>query len=289
MGNELAVKTTREQVTNIINRMQGQFAKALQGAIPADRFCRVVLTAINKNQALAEALCDPRNQVSVISAFMKCAEMRLEPDGRRATINCYKKGNTGTYDITLIPMYQGLAELVMRSGLISSIHADKVCDNDDFTWDTGEIHHKIDYRKPRGKAYAYYCIVRFKDGAVKTETMSLEEINMIRDRSSAYQGSKKYGKTCPWMTDFDEMAKKTVFRRCSKWLPLSPEQRDALEADDDDYTATAAAIKHSADDQFAKAAGIIDVTDSVTETEEPKAEEVKTAGNEEGLFGEAKA
>jgi hypothetical protein len=29
------------------------------------------------------------------------------------------------------------------------------------------------------------------------------------------------------------MAKKTAFRRCSKWLPLSAEFRDALERDDD--------------------------------------------------------
>ena len=29
------------------------------------------------------------------------------------------------------------------------------------------------------------------------------------------------------------MAKKTVFKRCSKWIPLSPEIRDAVNVDDD--------------------------------------------------------
>jgi recombinational DNA repair protein RecT len=35
------------------------------------------------------------------------------------------------------------------------------------------------------------------------------------------------------VSDFAEMGKKTVFRRLSKWLPLSSEFRDALEKDAD--------------------------------------------------------
>lgn len=252
------ITKTKDKANLIVNQMQGQFAKVLPKILPPERFCRVLLTAMNKNPALAEALNDSRNQASVLSAFMRCAEMGLEPDGRRAVINCYKKGNTGTYDVTLIPMFQGLAELAMRSGLISNIHCDKVCENDDFSWENGEIKHKIDFRKPRGAAYAFYCIVKFKDGSIKTETMSLEEVNAIRDRSTAYQAAKKYGKTCPWMTDADEMSKKTVFRRCSKWLPLSPEQRAAIESDDDDYSATAASFKQTTEDKFAQAMGMGD-------------------------------
>lgn len=260
------ITKTKDKANLIVNQMQGQFAKVLPKILPPERFCRVLLTAMNKNPALAEALNDSRNQASVLSAFMRCAEMGLEPDGRRAVINCYKKGNTGTYDVTLIPMYQGLAELAMRSGLISNIHCDKVCENDDFSWENGEIKHKIDFRKPRGAAYAFYCIVKFKDGSIKTETMSLEEVNEIRDRSTAYQSAKKYGKTCPWNTDYSEMAKKSVFRRCSKWLPLSPEQRAAIEADDDDYTATAASFKQTTEDKFAQAMGMGDAPAETGET-----------------------
>lgn len=282
----------RDETPNlIISQMESQFAKVLPKILTPERFCRVVLSAINKNPALKQAIVDPRNKPSVLSAFMRCAEMGLEPDGRRATINCYKKGNTGTYDITLIPMFQGLAELAMRSGMISNIHADKVCENDDFSWDTGEIHHKIDFRKPRGTTYAYYCIVRFKDGSMKTETMSLEEVNGIRDRSSAYQASKRYGKTCPWITDPDEMGKKTVFRRCSKWLPLSPELRSAIEADDEDYTGQAGTIGR---DKFAIAAGLTedDVAPENPEQEQvidTQAESVSTAETaNENLFDDKK-
>jgi len=56
--------------------------------------------------------------------------------------------------------------------------------------------------------------------------MTKDEVTKIRHRSKAANNG-------PWVTDFDEMGKKTVFRRLSKWLQLSPEYRDALDADMD--------------------------------------------------------
>ena len=254
--NEIQKTTKQEEKPSlIIRQMQSQFAKVLPKIITPERFCRVVLSAINKNPALVKAISDPDCQTSVIAAFMRCAEIGLEPDGRRATITCYQNKKTGSYDVTMIPMYQGLSELAMRSGQISSIHADKVCENDDFTWDTGTIRHKINFREPRGNAYAYYCIIRFKDGSVKTETMSLDEVNAIRERSSGYQAAVRYGKTNPWITDPDEMGKKTVFRRCAKWLPLSPEQQKAFDYDNEDFNG-AKAVNSFAADKFAQAVGL---------------------------------
>lgn len=242
-----------QKANNLIKAMGPEFGRVLPKILTPDRFCRVVLSAVNKNQALAQALADTRNQASALGAFMKAAESGLEPDGRRATINCYKK-STGGYDITFIPMYQGLCELAMRSGQISNIHADKVCENDDFEWNTGKISHKINFKEPRGEAYAYYCVVTFKDGSTKTEVMSKSEVEAVRDRSSAFQASKKYGKSCPWITDFDEMAKKTVFRRCSKWIPLSPEVQKAFDFDNDDFSSEiSAAVASAVNDKFNQA------------------------------------
>lgn len=115
----------------------------------------------------------------------------------------------------------------MRTGKVSFIHADIVCQEDEFAYDKGEIKtHKINFQKPRGEMYAVYAICRFKDGTEKAEVMSREEVEKIRKRSKA-------GNSGPWVTDWNEMAKKTAFRRLSKWLELSPEQRDIVEVDDD--------------------------------------------------------
>jgi len=105
-----------------------------------------------------------------------------------------------------------------------------VCANDAFEYDCGEVkRHSIDFKAARGEMYAAYAICTFKDGTKKCEVMSKDEVESIRKRSRA-------GDSGPWKTDYNEMSKKTVFRRLSKWLPLSPEMRDAIEADDTQFT-----------------------------------------------------
>lgn len=229
-GNLPAVPEQKEQTAAgakpdmaqaMIARLQDQAALVLPKHITADRFGRVALSCLRKSPEIQAAIQTDQGRFSLLNCLMRCAEMGIEPDGRRAHLIPYKN------EVTLIVDYKGIAELVMRSGLVSSLHADKVCDADEFTVDRGEVKaHKVDYRKPRGKAYAFYCLVRFKDGSEKAEIMTAEEVEAIRSRSRA-------GRSGPWVTDFDEMAKKTVFRRASKWLPLSPEIRTAIEQDDD--------------------------------------------------------
>jgi hypothetical protein len=71
--------------------------------------------------------------------------------------------------------------------------------------------------------------VRLKDATEEFDVMSLEEIETIRRRSPAADDG-------PWVTDWREMAKKTVFRRLSKILTLSPELVELLEQDDEPLT-----------------------------------------------------
>jgi len=157
----------------------------------------------------------------LLEALMKCSQAGLEPDGRNAHLIPYKD------QVQVIFDYKGLVELAMRSGMVANIHADVVCDNDTFEYDRGELKaHKIDFKTSRGGVYAAYALVRFKDGSEKAEVMTREEIEGIRKRSRAANAG-------PWVTDWNEMAKKTVFRRLSKWITLSPEFRDAVDKDDD--------------------------------------------------------
>ena len=196
--------------------MKQQFAAALPHHLTPDRFCRIALTALTRTPKLADC-----TQESLMRCLLDLSAYGIEPDGRRAHLIPY--GN----QCTLILDWKGLAELAMRSGIISKLHADIVCENDVFDYNLGEIvQHKIDFKEPRGAMYAAYAMAVTKDGPVFVAVLSKEEIDGIRKRS-------KSGNSGPWQTDYNEMAKKTAFRRLAKWLPLSAEFRDAVDKDDD--------------------------------------------------------
>lgn len=217
MSNELAQRPKNEIRAFLEgNSLKDQVARVLPTHLKPERFIRVSITATTRNPKLLE--CTP-------ASFFKClldlSALGLEPDGRRAHLIPYGK------ECTLIIDWKGLAELAMRSGIVSVLHADVVCENDVFDYDRGELKtHKVDYRKDRGAIYAVYALCKFKDGNEKCDVMSIAEVNAIRKRSRS-------GNNGPWVTDFNEMAKKTVFRRLSKWLPLSAEFRDALDTESD--------------------------------------------------------
>ena len=199
-----------------------RIATALPKHLTPDRMIGVALTTLQRTPLLAQC-----TQGSFFNAMLSLSQFGLEPDGRNAHLIPFRNGKTGQYDVQLIIDYKGLVELAMRSGKVSNIHADVVCENDEFEYNMGEIKaHKIDFKQPRGKVYAVYCICTFKDGTKKTDVMSKDDVEAIRKRSRA-------GSSGPWVTDWAEMAKKTAFKRLSKWLPLSSEFRDAVQHDDD--------------------------------------------------------
>ena len=200
----MMTETTKKPATLVdvlqSDTMKSQWAVVLPKCLTADRLARVALTQLRKTPKLASC-----NQGSFLSALMTCAELGIEPNGRHAHLIPYGQ------DCTLIIDYKGLVELAMRSGKISRIHADVVCENDKISIKNGIIDHEINPLKERGQMVGAYAMCAFIDGTEKHEYMSKAEVDAVRDRSRA-------GKAGPWVSDYNEMAKKTVFRRMSKWL-----------------------------------------------------------------------
>lgn len=208
----------------VSDEFKRQIAMALPKHLTPDRFIRVALTAMMRTPKLAQC-----TQASLFKCLLDLSQLGIEPDGRRAYLIPRGNSNAKTIECTYIVDYKGLVELVMRSGLVSNIHADIVCDNDEFEYNIGEIvKHKIDFKKDRGKAYAAYAIVTLKDGTKKCEVLAADEIEKIRKQSPN-------GNTGPWIAYPYEMWKKTAFRRCHKWLSLSPETQRLIEMDDCQY------------------------------------------------------
>ncbi len=211
-------------------KMREQFAAALPKHLTPERFCRVAITALTRTPKLAEC-----TQESFFRCLLDLSAYGIEPDGRRAHLIPYRDNRLNVTTCTLILDWKGLAELAMRSGIIAKLHADIVCENDVFEYNLGEItKHVIDWKQPRGAMYAAYAMAVTKEGPVFVAVLNKEEIDAIRRRS-------KSGGSGPWVTDYNEMAKKTAFRRLAKWLPMSAEFRDAVEKDGDEVEHDASA------------------------------------------------
>jgi len=208
-----------------------QFAAALPRHLSVDRFVRTLQTTLLRNPDLEKA-----DKASFFLAALNLSALGIEADGRRGHLIPFENKKKGITEVQLIIDYKGLAELVRRSGEVSDLHADIVCENDEFSYCYGTGSHlkHRPARKDRGEMVEAYSYVRLKDGTDSFEVMNLEEVLQVRDESQGYKSAVKYqNDSHPWIKHFREMAKKTVFRRHSKWLPLSPELREKIEIEDE--------------------------------------------------------
>lgn len=210
-----------------------QMALALPKHMTADRLARIALTEVRKNPKLAQ--CD---QTSFLGAIMQLASLGLEPGGalghayllpfdKRQKVGGQWK-TVGT-DVQLIIGYRGMIDLARRSGQIVSLEARTVHARDHFEVELGldsRIVHRPDWTaQERGPLTFVYAVAKLRDGGVQFEVMSRAEIEGIRAQSKAKDNG-------PWVTHFDEMAKKTVIRRLFKYLPVSIEIQRAVGLDE---------------------------------------------------------
>jgi recombination protein RecT len=224
-----AVNKQGARIQDILEARKGEIAKALPKHLTADRLVRVALTAIGKIPKLAECTGS-----SLWAALMACAELGLEPGGAlgHAYLIPFENRKAGVTECQLIVGYRGLLELIRRSGELAQIEAHVIHEKDEYSVEYGlnpKFVHKPKLDGDPGKPVLTYVIARLRDGSSHVEIMTTLEVEKIRSRSK----SKDSG---PWVTDWEEMAKKTVVRRAFKYLPVSSERLvQALEVDNEDY------------------------------------------------------
>ena len=211
------------------------FAAALPAHIPAERFMRVVLTAVQNNPDLARA-----DRASLWNACMRAAQDGLLPDGRDGALVIYRsksgekdeKGRDVWIDkVQWMPMIGGLRKKVRNSGEIKDWSAHVVHAKDHFEFELGDspfIKHKPFMDGDPGQVIAAYSVAQFKTGELSREVMTRAEIEKVRSVSR----SKDKG---PWLDWYEEMCRKVVARRHSKILPMSSDLDDLIRRDDELY------------------------------------------------------
>lgn len=182
---------------------QKQLAAALPKFLDTDHFVRSALTEFRLNPALAEC-----SVPSVLGYFMQAAACGLEPASVLG--QCYpvpfNNKKTGQKECQFLLSYRGMLAIARRSGEIASVIAEAVHEKDEFDVEYGlepKLTHKPYLDGDPGALKGCYVVVRFKGDGVEPliKYMPKSEIEKHKRRSKAANSG-------PWVTDYEEMAKK---------------------------------------------------------------------------------
>ncbi|HVM30757.1 MAG TPA: recombinase RecT [Candidatus Limnocylindrales bacterium] len=194
--------------------------------IDPQRLKAVVLSQFTRTPALWD--CEP---VSIARSVVEAAQMGLEPTGAigGAHLVPFRNSKTGKTEAQLIIDYRGYVQLARRSGEVSKVWARVVREKDEFYVEAGtddELHHRpyLGQDDP-GNVTHVYAVIRYRDGSQQFDWDTRAWVESIRKRSKAADKG-------PWVTDWAEMAKKSILRRLLKTAPLTVEARRAIEMEE---------------------------------------------------------
>lgn len=229
-GGVMAVKKTNQpdgikNMQQLVLSMQDQIKKALPSVLTGERFSRMILTAMSSTPQLQQ--CTPK---SFLGAMMQAAQLGVEPNTPLGQAYLIPYKNKGALECSFQLGYKGLIDLAYRSGEVKDIQAHEVRENDVFEYELGldpKLKH-VPATSNRGPVVMYYAVFHTKDGGYGFEVMSAED---IKEHAKKYSKAYSSGYS-PWTTNFDEMAKKTVLKKCLKYAPLKTEFVRAMSADE---------------------------------------------------------
>lgn len=124
--------------------------------------------------------------------------------------------------------YMGILHLAQSTGSIKWGQCKLVYSNDTYEsngLDTAPTH-KYNAFGDRGDVVGGYCTVKTADGDYLTEEMSLAEIKATEATSKAKNG--------PWKNFWEEMARKTIVKRASKYWPRAERLDNAIHVINED-------------------------------------------------------
>lgn len=205
---------------------QAAIPKIVAKILSPDRLIKITMATISREPKLQVCSLE-----SILRSCMQAAELGLEPSGGvlgQAYLVPFRNNRTGKDEAQLIVGYRGMITLARRSEDVLDIDADVVCDGDYFQYIRGSDPKLIHAPAivDRGPFIAVYALAWLR-GMQHPHVVVLtrDEVLQVRQASRARDSG-------PWVTWFNEMAKKTAIRRLCKLLPMSVELVRALDIED---------------------------------------------------------
>ena len=207
MSNNLPMLSSLKNILkreDIIERFVGMLGKA-----EAKVFSASIINITSGSSALQKC-----TEKSIMMAAFKSAALKLPIDPALGRAYIIPYGSVATFQLG----YKGLRELAIRSRLYEKIKTAEIYEDDLKSYDpiTGDIEFtdletRKDREDPKKDPIGYYAFFIMNTGFKANVYMSKKEVeNHGKKFSQAYKKGKK---DCPWFTDFDKMACKTVLKR----------------------------------------------------------------------------
>lgn len=236
---ELLQKQSNAMSAVVVRVFGGDNIERIRDVLPtamkdeAERFVKRAALYFERKTDLQEC-----TSASKLRCILEAAEMGLALDGRlchAVSYNCKYKDEKNVErwrkEAQCQPDYKGLLVVARRSGSIVDVYGDVICEKDEFKHGRKGARSHLTHTYPvgdRGKIIGVYAVVVLEGGRWRYELMSNADVEAIRARSKA-KGSG------PWVSDYSEMAKKTVLRRALKLYCNDPGTIRALELDEREF------------------------------------------------------
>jgi recombination protein RecT len=165
------------------------------------------IQAFQKNDFLAKtAMGNPQSAQNAI-INVAAIGITLNPAAKLAYLVPRDRG------VHLDISYMGLLHIAQSTGSILWGQCKLVYSNDTYESNGLDVAptHKYNAFGNRGDVIGGYCTVKTCDGDYLTDEMSLADIKKVQATSKASNG--------PWKTFWEEMARKTIVKRASKYWP----------------------------------------------------------------------
>lgn len=212
-----------QNIVEFVKQQEPFFIPALTDkSISWAKESQFAIQAFQRNDTLANTALN--NPVSAQNAIINVAAIgiTLNPASKLAYL-VPRKGI-----VCLDISYMGLLHLAQTTGSILWGQCKLVHSNDTYEsngLDTAPTH-KYNAFGDRGSVVGGYCTVKTPGGDYLTEEMSLAEIKATEATSKAKNG--------PWQNFWEEMARKTIVKRASKYWPRAERLDNAIHVINED-------------------------------------------------------
>lgn len=230
MSNDVAVVPKKseliQQIGSKLEVMITDQIKAFPKEFNKTRFVQNCLTVLADTKDIE--LCKP---MSVVRTLIKGAYLNLDFFRRECYAIPYKDKETGDLVCNFQTDYKGERKLCLEYGRgIKDVYAKVVQDGDVLEIGIDSGLQTLTFKpKPfnNGKIIGAFAVIINENGLTKYETMSIEEIEEVRQKFSKAPDSPA------WKKSFGEMCKKVVMRRLCKLVDLHFENHEQEKAYDE--------------------------------------------------------